>query len=160
MVSTFGTRRVLRAHRYLRCQVDQQEHTKLGRPGKFSSRALPETGTIAARNSRPQELHLRTWTQVRLLMAAHDGASRLTRAVDRLCPGREFADATLFLAMASMAAALDIGKARDGEGNDITPNVSFASSSIVRSVSSRREYSEATHGCLCSIVILKSSPAA
>ncbi|EPS99982.1 hypothetical protein FOMPIDRAFT_1123320 [Fomitopsis schrenkii] len=49
----------------------------------------------------------------------------------RLCPGREFADATLFLAMASMAAALDIGKARDGEGNDITPNVSFASSSIV-----------------------------
>ena len=56
------------------------------------------------------------------------------QAAYRLCPGREFADATVFLAMAGMIAALDIGKARDAEGNYITPKASFASTSIVRSV--------------------------
>ena len=69
----------------------------------------------------------------------HDRKSvRLVQAVDRLCPGREFADATLFLAMASMISALDIAKAQDAEGKDITPAVSFASSSIVRLVQTRR----------------------
>ncbi|KAI0724641.1 cytochrome P450 [Fomitopsis betulina] len=49
----------------------------------------------------------------------------------RLCPGREFADATLFLAISNMIAALDIGKSRDAEGNEITPKAAFASSSII-----------------------------
>ena len=43
----------------------------------------------------------------------------------RLCPGRSFADSTLFLAIATMVATLDIGKARDAGGEEITPEESF-----------------------------------
>lgn len=70
--------------------------------------------------------------------AAQDGKPRLTGTLNRLCPGREFADATLFLAISNMIAALDIGKSRDAEGNEITPKAAFASSSIIRSVRSGR----------------------
>ncbi|KAH9834581.1 cytochrome P450 monooxygenase [Rhodofomes roseus] len=48
----------------------------------------------------------------------------------RLCPGRLFADTTLFLAIASIAATLDIDKARDAEGNVITPKAKFLSSFV------------------------------
>ena len=70
-----------------------------------------------------------------------------TESADRLCPGREFADATLFLAMASIIATLDIGKARDAEGKEIVPKASFASTSIVRSVRgwSDQWHEKATH---------------
>ncbi|TFY68462.1 hypothetical protein EVJ58_g1002 [Rhodofomes roseus] len=47
-----------------------------------------------------------------------------------LCPGRLFADTTLFLAIASIAATLDIDKARDAEGNVITPKAKFLSSFV------------------------------
>ncbi|EPT00020.1 hypothetical protein FOMPIDRAFT_91063 [Fomitopsis schrenkii] len=43
----------------------------------------------------------------------------------RLCPGRLFADTTLFLVIASIAATLDIRKALDAEGKEITPTASF-----------------------------------
>ncbi|KAH9929336.1 cytochrome P450 [Fomitopsis serialis] len=43
----------------------------------------------------------------------------------RICPGRLFADTMLFLAIANMAATLDIRKARDAEGKEITPEASF-----------------------------------
>ncbi|EPS94406.1 hypothetical protein FOMPIDRAFT_62440 [Fomitopsis schrenkii] len=48
----------------------------------------------------------------------------------RICPGRQFADATLFLAIASIVATLDIRKARDAEGRIITPKVSFTDSFV------------------------------
>ena len=51
----------------------------------------------------------------------------------RLCPGRLFADTTLFLAIANIAATLDIRKALDAEGKEITPTASFHPS-FVRSV--------------------------
>ena len=43
----------------------------------------------------------------------------------RVCPGKLFADTTLFLVIANIAATLDIRKARDGDGKEITPEVSF-----------------------------------
>ncbi|EPT00007.1 hypothetical protein FOMPIDRAFT_1050098 [Fomitopsis schrenkii] len=43
----------------------------------------------------------------------------------RLCAGRLFADTTLFLAISSMAATLDIRKARGSEGEEITPSASW-----------------------------------
>ncbi|KZT69372.1 cytochrome P450 [Daedalea quercina L-15889] len=48
----------------------------------------------------------------------------------RLCPGRLFGDTTLFLAIANMAATLDIRKVRDTEGREITPKASFLDSFI------------------------------
>ncbi|KAI0724643.1 cytochrome P450 monooxygenase, partial [Fomitopsis betulina] len=44
----------------------------------------------------------------------------------RLCPGRLFAETTVFLAISNMLATLDIKKARDSQGNEITPNGSFS----------------------------------
>lgn len=78
----------------------------------------------------------------------------------RLCPGREFADATVFLAMAGMIAALDIGKARDAEGNYITPKASFASTSIVRSVKAWHKYCQTTYDRVCYTVIPRNFPVA
>ncbi|KZT10970.1 cytochrome P450 monooxygenase [Laetiporus sulphureus 93-53] len=48
----------------------------------------------------------------------------------RLCPGRQFADVTIWLAIASMLAVLDISKARDTEGSVITPVPTFASGAV------------------------------
>ena len=48
----------------------------------------------------------------------------------RLCTGRLFADMTLFLAISSMAATLDICEARDGDGKEITPSASWSPSFI------------------------------
>ncbi|KAH9911170.1 cytochrome P450 [Fomitopsis serialis] len=48
----------------------------------------------------------------------------------RLCPGRLFGDASVFLAIAGVAATLNIDKARDAEGNVITPEARFFSSLI------------------------------
>ncbi|KAI0724642.1 cytochrome P450 [Fomitopsis betulina] len=43
----------------------------------------------------------------------------------RLCAGRLFADRALFLAFSSTAATLDIRKARDSEGREITPKAAW-----------------------------------
>ena len=51
----------------------------------------------------------------------------------RICPGRQFADATLFLAIANIVATLDIQKALDTKGKAVTPRVSFTDT-FVRSV--------------------------
>ncbi|EPS99958.1 hypothetical protein FOMPIDRAFT_1123474 [Fomitopsis schrenkii] len=48
----------------------------------------------------------------------------------RLCPGRLFADTTLFLAISGIAATLDIRKARDSAGNIITPEGTFFSAFV------------------------------
>ncbi|KAI0720390.1 cytochrome P450 [Fomitopsis betulina] len=45
----------------------------------------------------------------------------------RICPGRRFADTNIWLAMAHLVAIFDIEKARDSEGNEITPPVAFES---------------------------------
>jgi cytochrome P450 len=39
----------------------------------------------------------------------------------RICPGRYFADDTVFLMCATVLATLDISKATDAGGQDITP---------------------------------------
>ncbi|KZT03206.1 cytochrome P450 [Laetiporus sulphureus 93-53] len=48
----------------------------------------------------------------------------------RLCPGRQFADSTIWLAIASILAMLDISKASDTAGNVITPVSAFASGAV------------------------------
>ena len=45
----------------------------------------------------------------------------------RLCPGRQFGDAAVFLAVAHMIATLNINKARDAQGKDIIPEPRFMS---------------------------------
>lgn len=43
----------------------------------------------------------------------------------RICPGRYFADTSIWLAAASMIATLDIHKARDSQGQEIIPPAAF-----------------------------------
>ncbi|KZT69382.1 cytochrome P450 [Daedalea quercina L-15889] len=45
----------------------------------------------------------------------------------RICPGRRFADNSLWLAMANLIATFEIRKARDVKGNEITPPAQFES---------------------------------
>ncbi|EIW56861.1 cytochrome P450 [Trametes versicolor FP-101664 SS1] len=45
----------------------------------------------------------------------------------RVCPGRDFADAGVWLAIASVIALFDIGKSIDAWGNEITPPPEFVS---------------------------------
>lgn len=49
---------------------------------------------------------------------------------NRLCPGNLFADTTLFLTIASIVATLDIQKARDAKGVEITPRAGFTDSFV------------------------------
>lgn len=41
------------------------------------------------------------------------------------CPGRHFADQSVWLAAAALVATVDILKARDSQGNEITPEATF-----------------------------------
>lgn len=43
----------------------------------------------------------------------------------RICPGKDFADASLFLLIANMITTLDISKAQDDNGSDIDPPYEF-----------------------------------
>ncbi|OCH90107.1 cytochrome P450 monooxygenase [Obba rivulosa] len=45
----------------------------------------------------------------------------------RVCPGQDFADASIWLLIANMVATMDISRAQDTRGNDITPSASFTS---------------------------------
>ncbi|KZT69377.1 cytochrome P450 [Daedalea quercina L-15889] len=45
----------------------------------------------------------------------------------RICPGRRFADISVWLAAANIVATFDIHKARDGTGKEITPVIEFES---------------------------------
>lgn len=45
----------------------------------------------------------------------------------RICPGKDFADESIFLAVAMSLAVFNIQKARDDMGNIIEPNVEFTS---------------------------------
>ncbi|KAF9074605.1 cytochrome P450 [Rhodocollybia butyracea] len=44
----------------------------------------------------------------------------------RRCPGRYFADYSIWIAVATMVSTVDILKAKDNQGNEITPEVAFA----------------------------------
>lgn len=50
----------------------------------------------------------------------------------RICPGKDFADESVFLTIALSLAAFDIRKARDGNGNTIEPRAEFTSGIISR----------------------------
>ncbi|PCH39690.1 cytochrome P450 [Wolfiporia cocos MD-104 SS10] len=45
----------------------------------------------------------------------------------RVCPGRNFADANVWLAIACITAVFDIRKSRDADGAEITPEAYFSS---------------------------------
>ncbi|KAL6308002.1 cytochrome P450 [Sparassis latifolia] len=44
----------------------------------------------------------------------------------RICPGRRFADEAIWIAIANIVATLNISKARDAHGEDITPPLAFS----------------------------------
>jgi Cytochrome P450 len=46
----------------------------------------------------------------------------------RICPGRQFADTNIWLAAASMVSTVNISKALDHNGHEITPAASFGAS--------------------------------
>ncbi|KAH9917085.1 cytochrome P450 monooxygenase [Fomitopsis serialis] len=48
----------------------------------------------------------------------------------RICPGRRFADVSVWLAVANIVAAFDIRKARDAGGKEITPPLSFVPGAV------------------------------
>lgn len=54
----------------------------------------------------------------------------LFQVLSRICPGRQLADQTLWLAIATVLAVLDIHKARGADGNEIVPEASFVSGGI------------------------------
>ena len=45
----------------------------------------------------------------------------------RLCPGREFAEASVWLAAACVIALFDVSKATDAHGREITPAAEYTS---------------------------------
>ena len=47
---------------------------------------------------------------------------RIDSACTSICPGKDFAYQTVYIAIASMIWALDIGKAKDVNGNVIEPS--------------------------------------
>lgn len=49
----------------------------------------------------------------------------------RICPGLHFAEASLFLAMASVLSTFNISKALDQQGREITPLEVFNSAMIM-----------------------------
>jgi len=52
---------------------------------------------------------------------------------DRACPGRQLAEATLFISVASLAAVFDISLAKDADGQEVPVSSDFTSG-FVRSV--------------------------
>lgn len=48
----------------------------------------------------------------------------------RICPGRTFAEASLWLCMANFITTMDIEKVIDGDGNPITPAAAFGFGAI------------------------------
>ena len=50
----------------------------------------------------------------------------------RICPVRHFAYESLWLTIASLIAAFDIGKATDEQGNEITPTAEYEPGSFLR----------------------------
>jgi len=48
----------------------------------------------------------------------------------RICPGRRFADVSVWLAVANIVAAFDIRKARDADGKEITPPLLFVPGAV------------------------------
>lgn len=48
----------------------------------------------------------------------------------RLCPGQQLADSNIYLVASNIIANMDIGKARDEKGQEITPVVEYPSSMV------------------------------
>jgi hypothetical protein len=51
---------------------------------------------------------------------------------NRICPGQYFANATLFLTVATMLSAFDIRPGKDEQGNIIIPDTKLTGKSLVR----------------------------
>ena len=48
----------------------------------------------------------------------------------RICPGREFAESSLFIAIAMCLAVFNFIKAKDNDGRDIEPKVEYCAGTI------------------------------
>lgn len=45
--------------------------------------------------------------------------------LDRICPGRHLAVASIWIAVATIFATVDISRVKDVDGNEITPELEF-----------------------------------
>ncbi|KAI0640974.1 cytochrome P450 [Trametes meyenii] len=76
----------------------------------------------------PRKFHPERWLEMDPHTAELANPRRVVFGFGRrVCPGREFADATVWLAMASVISMFDIGKATDRWGKVITPIPEFTS---------------------------------
>jgi len=48
----------------------------------------------------------------------------------RICAGQNFADAVLYIGIVSILATLNISKHRDGDGNEVEPEVAYTAAII------------------------------
>lgn len=68
----------------------------------------------------------------------------------RICPGRLFAEAAVFLAISNIIATLNIRKSRDPLGREINPEVSFVSG-FVRSANTSRRSQDKPDACAATL---------
>lgn len=106
------------------------EDPALFKPERFlkPGRSQPESETLDPRNI------VFGYGRRSVVRSNISGLAQVTSERHRICPGRHFADTTLFLTIANMAATLDIRKARDADGVEVTPRISFTDSLIRRAV--------------------------
>jgi hypothetical protein len=62
--------------------------------------------------------------------ALNESANRGVRVFYRACPGRELANANMYLLMSMMLSVFDLSKAVDAKGNVIEPKWEFGSGTV------------------------------
>jgi len=62
--------------------------------------------------------------------SAHEHLEAVWGFGRRVCPGRTFAEGSLWLCMANFIATMNIEKAVDGDGNPVTPAATFETGAI------------------------------
>ncbi|KAH9856147.1 cytochrome P450 [Lenzites betulinus] len=81
----------------------------------------------------PQAFRPERWLEMDAATAAQADPRRFVFGFGRrVCPGRDFADAGVWLAMACVIALFDVGKAVDAYGHEITPPPEFTSGFVRR----------------------------
>ncbi len=102
-------------------QVNHARPADVPRPRAVHSRAVPEEWEDRSKCQRSPECHIRIWPPVSTSVLAtryRTRRSSLTMS-GRICPGRHFADASLFIYIASILHTLDISPPLNETGQPI-----------------------------------------
>jgi hypothetical protein len=67
-----------------------------------------------------------------------------------VCPGKQFAEANIWLVTATVVAALQIEKAKDDAGNFITPDAAFVSAFVWYAIFDHLD----TYGTLIDVLVI------